>query len=135
MSLRGKTYSSPEITVSFDSSRCIHADECVRGLPEVFDPKARPWIRPHHASAEQIAEVIGRCPSGALQFERSDGSSETAQTPTTFRLLSDGRLEVRGDLEFENASGELIHETRATLCTCGRSSNKPFCDNSHQELK
>ena len=132
--IRGKTYPSPEITVSFDSSRCFHAGECVRGLPDVFDTKARPWIRPHHASAEQIAEVIGRCPSGALQFERSDGSSETAQTPTTFRLLSDGRLEVRGDLRFEN-NGEPMGETRATLCTCGHSSNKPFCDNSHQELK
>lgn len=133
--LRGKTYSSPEITVSFDSSRCIHASECVRGLPDVFDSKARPWIRPHHASAEQIAEVIRRCPSGALQFERTDGSSEIAQTPTAFRLLNDGRLEVRGDLTFENPSGELMRETRATLCTCGRSSNKPFCDNNHQELK
>ena len=131
----GKAYTSPEITVFFDSSRCIHAAECLRGLPEVFDVKARPWIRPNHASAERVAEVIGLCPSGALQFERSDGSSETAQTPTTFRLLSDGRLEVRGDLEFENASGELMGETRATLCTCGRSSNKPFCDNSHQESK
>jgi uncharacterized Fe-S cluster protein YjdI len=129
----GKAYSGPEITVFFDSSRCIHAAECIRGLPEVFDTKARPWIRPDHASAEQIMDVVSRCPSGALHYENVNGLAEIPSTPTTFRSLPDGQLEVRGDLLFQSANGELLHETRATLCTCGRSNNKPFCDNSHQE--
>ncbi len=129
----GKAYSSPEMTVYFDSSRCIHAAECVRGLPEVFDVKARPWIRPNHASSEQLMGVISRCPSGALQFENASGIAEIPATPTNFRFLPDGRLEVRGDLLFQNANGESQPETRATLCTCGQSNNKPFCDNSHQK--
>jgi uncharacterized Fe-S cluster protein YjdI len=129
----GKAYSSPEITVFFDSSRCIHAAECVRGLPAVFDTKARPWIRADHASAEQIMDVIGRCPSGALQYESANGIAEIPSTPTTFRSLPDGQLEVRGDLEFVTASGETTFDTRAILCTCSRSNNKPFCDNSHQK--
>jgi uncharacterized Fe-S cluster protein YjdI len=131
----GKAYSSPEITIYFDSSRCIHAAECVRGLPAVFDSNARPWIRPNHASTAQIMEVIKRCPSGALQYENANGVAEIPATPTTFRSLPDGQLEVRGDLLFQNANGELIPETRATLCTCGRSGNKPFCDNSHQKAQ
>ncbi len=129
----GKAYSNPEITVYFDSSRCIHAAECVRGLPKVFDSKARPWIKPDHASADQIIEVVSRCPSGALHYESSSGVAEIPATPTVFRPMPDGRLEVRGDLLFQNANGELIPETRATLCTCGRSGNAPFCDNSHQD--
>jgi uncharacterized Fe-S cluster protein YjdI len=128
----GKAYSSSDITVFFDSSRCIHAAECVRGLPEVFDVKARPWIRPNHASSEELMEVISRCPSGALHYENPNGLAEIPSTPTTFRPMPDGQLEVCGDLEFTNANGELTRETRATLCTCGRSNNKPFCDNSHQ---
>ncbi len=128
----GKAYTSPDITVFFDSSRCIHAGECVRGLPEVFDSKARPWIRPNHASAERVMDVVSRCPSGALQFESSSGVTEIPSSPTTFRSLPDGRLEVRGDLVFLNVAGEIQPETRATLCTCGQSNNKPFCDNSHQ---
>jgi uncharacterized Fe-S cluster protein YjdI len=129
----GKAYSSPEITVYFDSSRCIHAAECVRGLPEVFDVKARPWIRPNHASAEELMEVVIRCPSGALHYENSSGVAEIPAFPTTFRRLPEGQLEVRGDLAFLNAVGEIQPETRATLCTCGQSNNKPFCDNSHQK--
>jgi uncharacterized Fe-S cluster protein YjdI len=131
----GKAYPSPEITVFFDSSRCIHAAECVRGLPEVFDAKARPWIRPNHASSEQLMEVISRCPSGALHYETANAVSEIPETPTSFRSLPDGRLEVRGDLRFVTAIGAMTFDTRATLCTCGQSNNKPFCDNSHQELK
>jgi uncharacterized Fe-S cluster protein YjdI len=129
----GKAYSNPEITVYFDSSRCIHAAECVRGLPEVFDVKARPWIRPNHASSEQLMEVISRCPSGALQFENANGIAEIPTTPTRFQSLPDGQLEVRGDLAFVTESGETMRETRVTLCTCGQSNNKPFCDNSHQK--
>ena len=130
----GKAYSNPEITVYFDSSRCIHAGECVSGLPEVFDVKARPWIRPNHASAQELMEVINRCPSGALHYENANGIAEIPATPTAFRTLPDGRLEVRGDLAFVTESGETKFDTRATLCTCGRSGNKPFCDNSHQKL-
>ena len=129
----GKAYSNPEITVYFDSSRCIHAAECVRGLPEVFDVKARPWIRPNHASAEELMEVISRCPSGALQFEQVNGATEIPASPTTFRHLPEGQLEVRGNLAFVTESGETMRETRVTLCTCGQSNNKPFCDNSHQK--
>ncbi|WP_019354021.1 (4Fe-4S)-binding protein [Streptomyces sp. AA1529] len=63
-----KTYEGKSITVTFEAGRCLHAAECVRGLPEVFDPGERPWIRPDGAEAERLAEVIRRCPSGALQY-------------------------------------------------------------------
>lgn len=130
-----KIYTSQGIAVSFAGVRCIHAAECVRGLPEVFDTGKRPWIQPDRSDPEAITEVILRCPSGALQFERADGVQETAPDENTIALVADGPLYVRGALEIRNAEGETLHrETRVALCRCGASANKPFCDNTHKEI-
>jgi uncharacterized Fe-S cluster protein YjdI len=67
-----KTYTGTRVDVSFDPPVCRHAAECVRGLPAVFDTRRRPWILPDAAPAEQVVEVVGRCPSGALRIERFD---------------------------------------------------------------
>ena len=65
-----KTYQGRSIAVSFEAKRCRHAAECVRGLPEVFDIERRPWIQPDNAAADRTAEVVRRCPSGALEYHR-----------------------------------------------------------------
>lgn len=66
-----KTYPGPVVGVSFDGEICRHAAECVRGMPEVFEVDRRPWIDPGQAdtedSAQRLRQVIGRCPSGALE--------------------------------------------------------------------
>jgi uncharacterized Fe-S cluster protein YjdI len=62
-------YENDQIVVTFDPNLCTHSGNCVRGLPAVFDVKARPWVRPDAASADQIAAQIRKCPSGALQYE------------------------------------------------------------------
>ena len=64
-----KAYEGKRITVSFDPEVCEHSGNCVRGLPSVFDVNARPWIDPDGADPETVAEVVGRCPSGALRYE------------------------------------------------------------------
>lgn len=75
-----KTYSGENIDVQFDSERCIHAAECVKGLPQVFDVKKRPWISPDNENADVIARVVDRCPSGALQYIRKDNGGEEQPT-------------------------------------------------------
>lgn len=80
-----KAYEGNKITVTFEARRCLHAAECVRGLPEVFDTGQRPWIRPDGAEAERVAEVVRRCPSGALQYELVDGGAETRTGPRRSR--------------------------------------------------
>ncbi|GAB2870109.1 (4Fe-4S)-binding protein [Streptomyces mayteni] len=72
-----KAYQARSITVTFEAGRCRHAAECVKGLPEVFDTAKRPWIQPDNATAERVAEVVRRCPSGALRYELVDGERET----------------------------------------------------------
>ena len=68
MAKRVQTYEAPGITVTFDPEICIHSGNCVRGLPMVFDVKRKRWIQPEHASPEEVAAQIRKCPSGALQY-------------------------------------------------------------------
>jgi len=125
---RGRT-----VDVSYDVRRCIHAANCVRGLPQTFNRQHMPWIEPDRAPPADVAEVVMRCPSGALRFERKDaGLPEPIPSSSTVTLVSDGPLYVRGELKIVSPQGKLLHQdTRISLCRCGASNNKPFCDNSH----
>ncbi len=73
MGERLQTYEAPGIVVTFDPTACIHSGECLRGLPAVFDVRRKRWIRPESAPAEQVADQVRRCPSGALQFRLLPG--------------------------------------------------------------
>lgn len=128
-------YRNDTISVTFEPRLCIHSALCLRGLPAVFDVGRRAWVDVDAATAEEIATVVATCPSGALQFERLDGgAAEQAQEPVTIEARTNGPLRVRGRVQVLDGSGALLRETtRATLCRCGHSSNKPFCDNSHRE--
>ena len=119
--------------VTYDAKRCIHAAECVHGLPAVFDSKATPWIRPGEAEAGLLAAVIQRCPSGALKLERDDGATEPVPATNTGTLTRDGPTYLRGDMALIGADGEVaLIGTRMAICRCGASQNKPLCDGSHR---
>ena len=93
-------------------------------------------MNPDGADIETVVEVIQRCPTGALTFERSDGgSAETAAAKSTVVLAADGPAYLRGDLRIENANGDTLTETRAALCRCGATTNAPFCDGSHSKAE
>jgi uncharacterized Fe-S cluster protein YjdI len=85
-----KVYRGEGIEVSFDLDRCIHIGECLLTLPEVFDLQRRPWVDADGADPDVVADTTLRCPSGALQYRRLDGSaaaaarsgSPSATTPT-----------------------------------------------------
>lgn len=122
------------IRVTWSKSRCIHSAECVRGLPRVFQPGSRPWIKPDAGDVQRVAEVIERCPTGALHYERLDGApAEAPAATTTVTPDPNGPLLVRGWVEIFDAEGNLLlRDTRVALCRCGGSSNKPFCDGAHR---
>ena len=133
--LREKTihYRGKNITVGFNPDRCTHVAECLRSLPDVFDNSRRPWIDPDAASADAVAEVIVRCPTGALHFMRTDGGPEEPVPEENVILVSeDGPYFVKGDVEIRSPDGNLQHrDTRIALCRCGASQHKPFCDGRH----
>jgi CDGSH-type Zn-finger protein/uncharacterized Fe-S cluster protein YjdI len=131
-----REYAGEAIAVRYEAARCIHSAECVRGLPAVFDTGRRPWIDPDGAAADQVAEVVIRCPTGALSFERRDGgAAESPPAENRGTLGAGGPLYLRGRIELRTPAGELIaEETRVALCRCGASKNKPYCDGSHKAV-
>jgi CDGSH-type Zn-finger protein/uncharacterized Fe-S cluster protein YjdI len=129
-----KDYATRELIVSYDAGRCIHAAECVRGAPAVFDPAARPWIQPGNGCAEEIAAVVRKCPTGALTVRHVDGSPiETPDAANNLTVTPDGPLYLRGRVVFEGgAHATQVEYMRVALCRCGQSKNKPLCDGSHK---
>lgn len=127
------SYPGRHLTVTYELNRCIHAAECVHGLPSVFDPAAKPWVNPDAASADEVAAVVQRCPTGALQYTRTDGGpAEAPPALNTVTVAPNGPLYVHGQVALApTAEADPTPETRAALCRCGASAHKPYCDNSH----
>lgn len=129
-----KVYRGKDIEVSFDLDICVHVGECLRGQRQVFQLKRRPWILPDLGDADEVAEVIRLCPSGALLYRRHDGGpEEEPEETTTVTPVRDGPLIVKGKIEVRHEDGTIETLPRATLCRCGESRHKPFCDNQHIE--
>jgi CDGSH-type Zn-finger protein/uncharacterized Fe-S cluster protein YjdI len=116
------------IDVGFDGKKCIHSRNCVLGHPEVFVPNAPgEWIHPDAASAEAIVRVAENCPSGAITYRRKDGGpAEAPPVVNTIRIRENGPLAINAEMAID---GKAV--LRATLCRCGASARKPFCDGSH----
>lgn len=130
-----RRYAGTDVDITYNLKRCIHAEFCVRHLAQVFDKNKRPWISPDGASAEEVAAVNLLCPSGALHYERKDGGSpEPVPATNTIIVWKDGPLQLIADFTLNGAAVDLTAETRATLCRCGASQNKPFCDNAHKTI-
>ena len=131
--MQEKIYKYPgvDVSVSYDLKRCIHAAECVKGLPQVFDPNKKPWIEPDQAGMVELAEVIVRCPTGALKYEAAN-STEAVPAENAITIDPDGPLYVHGNVVIKSSDGtEMLKDTRVALCRCGASKNKPLCDGSH----
>ena len=66
-----KEYKNGDFAVVWKQNLCIHAAECVKALPAVYNPKAKPWIVAENASIEELKAQINKCPSGALSYDKS----------------------------------------------------------------
>ena len=126
-----ETAEGRDVVIHFEAKRCIHARFCVLQQPGVFKANVvGAWIVPDDATTtEGLVMVAQNCPSGAIRYARRDGGPEEAPPPVNLiHLREDGPLAVRADIHL---AGEAIGY-RATLCRCGASQNKPFCDGSHK---
>lgn len=65
-----KEYSNGEITIVWQPNKCIHSGVCVRTLPQVYNTKEHPWIKPTNATTEEIIQQVAQCPSGALSIKK-----------------------------------------------------------------
>lgn len=125
-----------DVTISYTPALCTHAARCQALAPSVFDPKARPWIKPESGTLESVMAVMAACPSGALRV------SVASQTPhhltsgdVHIEVEKNGPYHVANialDAEFNGAGAS---RAKYSLCRCGHSRNKPFCDGSHYDAK
>jgi CDGSH-type Zn-finger protein/uncharacterized Fe-S cluster protein YjdI len=122
--VRGK-----HVVIRFEAGKCIHSRNCVLGRPDVFVPNVEgEWIHPDAATAEDAVALAVGCPSGAIQVERLDGGpGEAAPVVNTLHVRENGPLALHAPLLIAAQDAGL----RATLCRCGASKKKPYCDGSH----
>ncbi|MES1210600.1 MAG: CDGSH iron-sulfur domain-containing protein [Pseudomonadota bacterium] len=118
--------------LKFEGKRCIHSRICVLGAPDVFLANVKgSWLRPDAMPVEELVAIAHGCPSGAITYDRLDGEpAEHAPPVNVVRLRENGPLAMHAQLEVAGR-GTMF---RATLCRCGASQNKPFCDGSHNGL-
>jgi CDGSH-type Zn-finger protein/uncharacterized Fe-S cluster protein YjdI len=126
-------YRGAKLTVVNDGKRCIHSRYCVLNLNSVFKPNVDgPWIDPDAADAEAVIAVVTKCPSGSLRF-KPEGDTQPEHPPTvnTVRVWENGPLAFHAELDVAGDRASY----RATLCRCGKSFNKPYCDGMHLKSK
>lgn len=133
-----RKYTNGEVTIVWKPALCIHSGICFKGLPDVFDPRARPWITPEDAPTQQIIEQVKKCPSGALSYylNRDAGDEEVkVEAETIVEPTPNGPLMVYGNVVVKDSKGNLARKNNVTaFCRCGGSSNKPFCDGTHRKI-
>ena len=132
-----KKYTNGEVTIVWKPNTCIHSRICwtnATGLPQVFNPTERPWIKPEAATTEQIIDQVKKCPSGALSFYMNDEAESIAEVDaeSLVEVMPNGPLLVYGNITVKDKDGNETHKNKVTaFCRCGHSSNKPYCDGSH----
>lgn len=132
-----KEYSNGEVTVIWKPESCIHSTVCWKkatGLPNVFQPNTKPWIKLEGGTTAEIIKQVDKCPSGALSYRLKDEQKEVLQS-NVVETLPNGPLLVYGNLTIKHAGFEEKKETKVTaFCRCGASSNKPYCDGTHVKI-
>lgn len=118
-----------QVSVIFEGRRCIHSRHCVLDAPSVFKANTPgEWIYPDSVPVETVLGVAHNCPSGAIRYERHDGGApEDAPPVNQLRIRENGPYAVHAALTLAGRDDGY----RATLCRCGQSNNKPWCDGTH----
>ncbi len=98
--------------------------------------KTEPWIDSTGAPVDEIVLVIQMCPSGALSYTKDGVKHESQDRSSSINLSKDGPYRVVGGIELDDYNGSTPHlKEHYTLCQCGGSKNKPFCDGTHWYIK
>jgi CDGSH-type Zn-finger protein/ferredoxin len=131
---RLQEYAGKAVTVHFNRSICSGAANCVRALPTVFKSEgSEDWIHPDRDDAAKIIKVVNACPSGALSYSQGGRTIVDRREKPRVAIVKDGPYNVEG-VELEQTSAPTNGSaTKYSLCRCGLSKNKPYCDYSHAE--
>jgi CDGSH-type Zn-finger protein/uncharacterized Fe-S cluster protein YjdI len=127
-----ETIPGEKLDLIYEGKRCIHSRFCVTLAPQVFLANVKgPWIRPDAMDVERLVDIAHACPSGAIRYRRRDGRAEESAPPVNLASIREaGPYALRAQLEIDGQPAGF----RATLCRCGASKNKPYCDGSHHAV-
>ncbi len=132
---QAETIEGPAMLLTDQENLCAFARFC--------DPKGRIWNlvkQTDNPDAQQLVKhEAGHCPAGRLvAWDRETGQPIEPKFEPSLGLTEDtakqvsGPIWVRGGIPVVSASGKTYEiRNRMTLCRCGRSDNKPFCNGSH----
>ncbi|MDX8351086.1 CDGSH iron-sulfur domain-containing protein [Cognatiyoonia sp. IB215182] len=122
------------VTISYTPVLCTHAAECQARAKAVFDPSAKPWIQPENGKLAEILDVIAACPSGALRVAVGDVPEQHMTTGDVAIVVEkDGPYRITNVPLEADFNGAGASRAKYTLCRCGLSKNKPFCDGTHHD--
>lgn len=139
-----RSYKNKDITVHWKPKECIHAGTCFRELRKVFDPARRPWIDMSQGTTDEIIDIVERCPTDALTYDRNDAKGKTVEEASTkppvadkvsFTIMRNGPILAEGIFNVIDEEGE-EHEIKSitSFCRCGESKMQPFCDGTHNKI-
>jgi CDGSH-type Zn-finger protein len=129
-----RSYAGKSITIFDNRALCAHAGFCTDELKAVFRQHVEPWIDANAAAVRDIIDTIGKCPSGALSYAIDGVEAGAPQRPPMVTVTRNGPYAITGGVELVAVKrGEGASAEHYTLCRCGASRNKPFCDGSHWE--
>ncbi len=129
-----RDYVGKAITIHDNRGLCAHAGVCTDRLSSVWRMGMKPWIDPDGADVEAIIETIEGCPSGALSYTIDNQEHRDHNHSAAISLSKNGPYVVTGGIGLESIEfGEGVSREHFTLCRCGASKNKPFCDGSHYD--
>ena len=130
---RETIFRGQRIVVRDDHSLCIHSGFCGNRITNIWK-----MLKDTDDSLVrgQIMAMVEKCPSGTLSFAlESDGEIVEPDLPKEIAVIPDGPLWVSGGISVERRDGQPLEtRNRMTLCRCGASSNKPFCDGTHKNI-
>jgi CDGSH-type Zn-finger protein len=130
--VKGETneYVGKEITIVDNTDVCCRDRSCIARLPQVFEP-----CDPNAASPEDIIETIRKCPSGALTYKIGGTHCQDFGREPSIVVTKNGPVKAVGGICLKDETGSKpACEEHYTLCRCGGSRNKPFCDGTHAEI-
>jgi CDGSH-type Zn-finger protein len=129
---RRQSYVGKGITIFDNRALCAHAGICTDRLKNVFRYGSEPWIDADGAAVREVVDTIGRCPSGALSYSIDGVEAPAAPREPMVTVTDNGPYSINGGVELMGVPfGDGASKEHYTLCRCGQSKNKPFCDGSH----
>ncbi len=127
-----ENYQGETITIHDNRGTCAHAGRCTDGLPSTFRLKQEPWIDPTGATSDEIIATVRKCPSGALSYSFDDAEHRDREGDPAVFVAPNGPYVVTGGPDLlDTIRGDGASTEHFTLCRCGGSKNKPFCDGTH----